>query len=73
MGSTVMSVIDVLGADRIQAMAEKLTLKTEWDVKQLATAALRNKPGDPYLDLNPEHRCAIKRNMLSSFPVCLRL
>ena len=38
MGSKVMSVIDVLGADRIQGLAEKLFIKTEWDVKQLAAA-----------------------------------
>ena len=51
MGSTVMSVIDVLGADRVQGMVEKLMLKTERDLRQLALGAFRNKVGDPYLDL----------------------
>ena len=51
MGSRVMSVMDAIGADRIQGMAEKLTLKTGWDLKQLSLGALRNKLGGPYLDL----------------------
>ena len=51
MGSKVWSVMDVLGLDRIQAFADKLASKTEWDTKQLSLGALRNKPGDPYLDL----------------------
>ena len=50
MGSKVWSVMDVLGLDRIQAFADKLTSKTEWDTKQLSLGALRNKPGDAYLD-----------------------
>ena len=38
MGSKVMSVMDLLGADQIQGMAEKLTLKMEWDLKLFPSA-----------------------------------
>ena len=46
-----MSVTDALSAGRIQSMMDKLAAKTEWDTKQLARAAFRNKHGDPYVDL----------------------